>query len=168
MRCANWISSSDYSLSVMTVFSRAWNNGRGCDTSFDLDELVFLPRNSSAIPGTVISGLVPVTCCPNRSLKRYELALLFSTDITQPIFFLGMIVLPGWQWWVEDHALPPLSACVWWCAQFLFKQDQAVISCLVIFLSSSLSIQLIFGLERLWYLYWSCELTDLKLFPLPV
>lgn len=109
MRCANWISSSDYSLSVMTVFSRAWNNGRGCDTSFDLDELVFLPRNSSAIPGTVISGLVPVTCCPNTSLKRYELALLFSTDITQPIFFLGMIVLPGWQWWVEDHALPPFN-----------------------------------------------------------
>ena len=29
-------------------------------------------------------------------------------------------------------------------------------------MSSSLSIQLIFGLERLWYLYWSCELTDLK------
>lgn len=33
----------------------------------------------------------------------------------------------------------------------LFRQEQAVISCPVVFLrSSSLSIQLVFGLERLW------------------
>lgn len=109
MRCANWISSSDYSLSVITIFSRAWNNGRGCDTSFDLDELVFLPRNSSAIPGTVISGLVPVTCCPNRSLKRYELALLFLTDITQSIFFLGWSYCLDGSDRLKTMLLPPFN-----------------------------------------------------------
>lgn len=165
---------SDCSFYLSLLFSPGHEIMAGTGIQLWFGWVALLPRNSSAIPGGVTAASLP-WLAGQREVPNVKSWWHYSRPALSGVWFLGGFGSLGGSGRLKGCAGPVKLARVLSSEQCLnsahsscWSRREQLFHALWFLVSSSLSIQLIFGLERLWYLYWSCELTDMKLFPLPV